>query len=67
MGSPNNAHSLRYAGPMRQRARSVEDKARRAEDLLDELDGATPVRAADLCLGLIEARIEAWAAYVDGG
>jgi hypothetical protein len=42
----------------------LERWGQRAEGLLDQLDGATPVRAADLCLGLLEARIEAWAAYV---
>ena len=37
---------------------------RRAGTLPGLIGGATPLRAADLCLGLLESRIEAWAAYV---
>jgi hypothetical protein len=38
--------------------------ARRAKSLPSEMRGATAPRASDLCMGILEARLEAWAAYL---
>jgi hypothetical protein len=38
--------------------------ARQAKSLPADVRGATGPRASDLCMGLLEARLEAWAAYL---
>jgi len=42
----------------------VKRLARQAKSLPADLRGVTSPRASDLCMGILEARLEAWAAYL---